>query len=144
MSFINKFGKTTVASSILAASVLGTTHVSFASGSGEGNQGQQGQNEDYMAIGNTKNPKNVIFMVGDGMGPAYNSAYRYYADNPNTKELDQTAFDKYLKGTNRTNPNDPKENVTDSAAGGTAFATGHKTYNGAISVDNNKKPLKLF
>ncbi|MCT1756294.1 alkaline phosphatase [Staphylococcus haemolyticus] len=142
MSFINKFGKTTVASSILAASVLGTTHVSFASGSGEGNQGQQGQNEDYMAIGNTKNPKNVIFMVGDGMGPAYNSAYRYYADNPNTKELDQTAFDKYLKGTNRTNPNDPKENVTDSAAGGTAFATGHKTYNGAISVDNNKKPLK--
>lgn len=81
-------------------------------------------------------------MVGDGMGPAYNSAYRYYADNPNTKELDQTAFDKYLKGTNRTNPNDPKENVTDSAAGGTAFATGHKTYNGAISVDNNKKPLK--
>ena len=54
MSFINKFGKTTVASSILAASVLGTTHVSFASGSGEGNQGQQGQNEDYMAIGNTR------------------------------------------------------------------------------------------
>ena len=51
-------------------------------------------------------------MVGDGMGPAY--TYRYYADNPNTKELDQTAFDKYLKGTNRTNPNDPKENVTDS------------------------------
>ena len=47
--------------------------MSFASGSGEGNQGQQGQNEDYMAIGNTKNPKNVIFMVGDGMGPAYNS-----------------------------------------------------------------------
>lgn len=36
-------------------------------------------------------------MVGDGMGPAYNSAYRYYADNPNTKELDQTAFDKYLR-----------------------------------------------
>ena len=32
------------------------------------------------------------------MGPSYNSAYRYYADNPNTKELDQTAFDKYLKG----------------------------------------------
>ena len=76
-------------------------------------------------------------MVGDGMGPAYNSAYRYYADNPNTKELDQTAFDKYLKGTNRTNPNDPKENVTDSRRW-YSLATGHKTYNGAISVDNNK------
>ena len=67
-------------------------------GAGQGAQGQQGQDGDYMAIGNTKNPKNVIFMVGDGMGPSYNSAYRYYADNPNTKELDQTAFDKYLKG----------------------------------------------
>ena len=32
-----------------------------------------------------------------------------------------TAFDKYLKGTNRTYSNDPKENVTDSAAGGTAL-----------------------
>ena len=53
-----------------------------------------------------------------------------------------TAFDKYLKGTNRTYSNDPKENVTDSAAGGTAFSTGHKTYNGAISVDTNKKPIK--
>ena len=60
MSFINKFGKTTVASSILAASVLGTTHVSFASGSKEGNQGQQGQDGDYMAIGNTKNPKTLF------------------------------------------------------------------------------------
>ena len=40
--------------------------------------------------------------------------------------MNATAFDKYLKGTNRTYPNDPKENVTDSAAGGTAFATGHK------------------
>ena len=57
-------------------------------------------------------------------------------------KMNATAFDKYLKGTNRTYPNDPKENVTDSAAGGTAFATGHKTYNGAISVDNNKKALK--
>jgi len=141
MSFINKFGKTTVAGSILAASVLGTTHVSFASGAGEGNQGQQGEN-GAVAFGNTENPKNVIFMVGDGMGPSYNSAYRYFADNPDTKELDQTAFDKYLKGTNRTNPDDPKENVTDSAAGGTAFATGHKTYNGAISVDTNKNPVK--
>ena len=34
------------------------------------------------------------------------------------------------------------KNVTDSAAGGTAFATGHKTYNGSISVDNDKN-LKI-
>ena len=34
------------------------------------------------------------------MGPSYNSAYRYFADNPDTKEMDQTAFDKYLIGVN--------------------------------------------
>ena len=88
MSFINKFGKTTLASSILVASVLGTTQLSYASG-GEGNQGQQGQDGDYMAIGNTKNPKNVIFMVGDGMGKSHTSAYRHFADNPDTKEVEK-------------------------------------------------------
>ncbi len=142
MSFINKFGKTTVASSILAASVLGTTHVSFASGSGEGNQGQQGQDGDYMAIGNTKNPKNVIFMVGDGMGKSHTSAYRHFADNPDTKEVEKTSFDKYLTGAHQTHNDDEKENITDSAAAGTALSTGHKTYNGAIGVDTNKNKLK--
>lgn len=32
--------------------------------------------------------------------------------------------------------------VTDSAAAGTALATGHKTYNGAIGVDKDKKVVK--
>ncbi|TXH97482.1 MAG: alkaline phosphatase, partial [Rheinheimera sp.] len=27
-------------------------------------------------------PKNIIYMIGDGMGPAYLSAYRYYMDDP--------------------------------------------------------------
>lgn len=53
-----------------------------------------------------------------------------------------TAFDSYLKGTNRTYSNDPKQNITDSAAGGTAFSSGHKTYNGAIGVDSNKQKVK--
>ena len=142
MKFMNKMGKTTLASSIVAASVLSTVNVSYASGSSEQSaQTKQTQN-DAIAFGNTKNPKNVIFMVGDGMGPSFNTAYRYYKNKPGAKKMTPTAFDKYLKGTNRTYSNDPKENVTDSAAGGTAFATGHKTYNGSISVDNDKKPLK--
>ena len=55
-------------------------------------------------------------MVGDGMGPSFNTAYRYYKNKPGAKKMTPTAFDKYLKGTNRTYSNDPKENVTDSAA----------------------------
>ncbi len=88
-----------------------------------------------------KNPKNVIFLVGDGMGPSFNTAYRYYKNDSHAKEMTPTAFDS-LKGTNRTYSNDPKQNITDSAAGGTAFSSGHKTYNGAIGVDSNKQKVK--
>lgn len=34
--------------------------------------------------------------------------------------------------------------ITDSAAGGTALSTGQRTYNGAIAVDLDKKPLKTI
>ncbi|MCC6549648.1 MAG: alkaline phosphatase [Ignavibacteriaceae bacterium] len=34
--------------------------------------------------------------------------------------------------------------ITDSAAGGTAISTGHKTYNGAIAVDTLKQPLETI
>ena len=84
----------------------------------------------------------MSFLVGDGMGPSFNTAYRYYQNDPSAKSMKPTTFDKYLKGTNRTYPNDPKENITDSAAGATAFSSGHKTYNGAIGVDANKKNVK--
>ena len=40
-----------------------------------------------------------------------------------------------------TDSRDPATLVTDSAAAATAWATGQKTYNGAISVDLNKNPL---
>lgn len=48
-------------------------------------------------------------------------------------------------GTASTYPNDPTGKwVTDSAAAGTALATGVKTYNSAISVDNDRKPLRTI
>ena len=36
------------------------------------------------------------------MGPSFNTAYRYYKNDPHAKEMTPTAFDSYLKGTNRT------------------------------------------
>ena len=54
MKFMNKMGKTTLASSIVAASVLSTVNVSYASGSSEQSaQTKQTQN-DAIAFGNTK------------------------------------------------------------------------------------------
>ncbi|MBJ2134946.1 alkaline phosphatase [Paraglaciecola chathamensis] len=86
-------------------------------------------------------PKNVIMVVGDGMGPAYTTAYRYFADDKNTLDVEQTVFDRMLVGMASTYPARISGYVTDSAAGATALATGVKSYNGAIAVNVDKKPV---
>lgn len=85
-------------------------------------------------------PKNIIYMIGDGMGPAYLSAYRYYQDNPATKAVESTIYDELWVGVASTYPDDDTI-VTDSAAGATALATRIKSYNGAISVNHQHQPL---
>jgi len=89
-----------------------------------------------------KQVKNVIFLIGDGMGNSYTSAYRYLKNSSSTQYVDQTSFDRYLVGQQMTYPEDPAENVTDSASAATAMSAGVKTYNNAIAVDNNKKNVK--
>ncbi len=79
-------------------------------------------------------------MIGDGMGPAYLAAYRYYMDNPDTKVVERTVFDELWIGNASTYPDDDTV-VTDSAAAATALSSTHKTYNGAIAVDHDHKPL---
>ncbi|PZT54950.1 alkaline phosphatase [Paenibacillus silvae] len=86
--------------------------------------------------------KNIIFLIGDGMGTSYTSAYRYMKDNPSTKVMEKTIFDPYLVGAQMTYPDDDKQNVTDSASAATAMSSGVKTYNAAIAVDTNKKSVK--
>ncbi|GAA6206148.1 alkaline phosphatase [Thalassotalea sp. SU-HH00458] len=85
---------------------------------------------------------NVIMVIADGMGPAYITAYRNFADDPTTEVIERTVFDKYYIGTSSTYPAKISGYITDSAAAATALATGVKTYNDAISVDVNKQPLK--
>lgn len=87
-------------------------------------------------------PKNVILMVGDGMGYAYLKAYRLFKDDPSTPEIDLTLFDKLLSGSVSTDSDQALGLVTDSAAAATTYATGYKTKNGAIGVDKNDKTLK--
>jgi len=90
----------------------------------------------------TSLPKNIIMVVGDGMGPAYTSAYRYYNDNPSTATIEQTVFDRHLTGSSSTYPAAISGVVTDSAASATALATGVKSYNGAIGVDADKNKVQ--
>ena len=91
---------------------------------------------------NSEQPQNIIMVVADGMGPAYTSAYRYFKDDPTTPEIEQTALDSILTGSARTYPASVSGLVTDSAASATALAAGVKTYNGAIGLDVDKKPVE--
>jgi len=89
-------------------------------------------------------PKNIIVMIGDGMGPSYTSAYRYYQDDKSTDKVERTVFDRLLVGMVSTSPHPIDGYLTDSAASATALATGVKTYNKAIAIDINKKPLETL
>ncbi len=80
--------------------------------------------------------KNVIFMVGDGMGLSQITAGMYANNN-------SIAFEKFRKiGFHKCYAYN--DLVTDSAAGATAFSTGHKTYNGAIGVGPDTLALETI
>jgi len=78
-------------------------------------------------------PRNVILMIGDGMGLGQITAALYANGNHlNLEEFPVTGLQK---------PYSSDDLITDSAAGATAFASGVKTYNGAIGVNPDTLPL---
>lgn len=76
--------------------------------------------------------KNVIFLVGDGMGTT--QIYAGLTANKGSLNLERFR----CIGFSRTNS--ASDYITESAAGATAFAIGQKTYNGAIGVDSSGNP----
>lgn len=78
--------------------------------------------------------KNVILLIGDGMG----LAQIYAGVTANGGLLNLSRFLNI--GFSKNNSSDSY--ITDSAAGGTAMATGQKTRNRAIGVDSTLKPVK--
>ncbi|WP_147198500.1 alkaline phosphatase [Pantoea sp. MBD-2R] len=88
---------------------------------------------------NSNQAKNVILLIGDGMGDSEITAARNYAEGaggffkgidalPLTGQYTHYALDKKTH---------KPDYVTDSAASATAWSTGVKSYNGAIGVDVN-------
>lgn len=74
-------------------------------------------------------PKNIILMIADGTGLSQISAAQYYKEGPSN-------YDRFpVVGLSKTSSS--IQLITDSAAGATAMASGVKTYNGAIGVDND-------
>jgi alkaline phosphatase len=95
----------------------------------------------YLAGGEALRTRNVIFVNGDGMGPAHVEAARRALAGSGGLELDQLE----VRGRNLTNsPDDRDGPVTDSAAAATAWSTGSHTSNGAVGTDANGRPLSTF
>ncbi|GAA4361598.1 alkaline phosphatase [Angustibacter luteus] len=87
--------------------------------------------------------RNVILLIGDGMGDSeITSARNYQVGAAGRLALDTLplsgAYTTYA--VRKDNPTIP-DYVTDSAASGTGWSTGHKSYNGAISVTPDGKPV---
>ncbi len=82
--------------------------------------------------GGDERPRNVILLIGDGMGLSQVSVPYYYGD-------EEPAFNRFRYiGLQRTSSaNAP---VTQSSAAATAISTGFKTYNLAIGVDTDTIP----
>jgi len=79
-------------------------------------------------------PKNIILMIGDGMGLAQITASMYL--NKRGSYLEQFP----VVGLQKTFSGD--DLITDSAAAATAMACGVKTYNNAIGVDMDTLPVQ--
>jgi alkaline phosphatase len=87
----------------------------------------------YIEKDTHKKPKNIILLIGDGMG----LSQIYSGMTANGGHLFLENFTKI--GFSKTYSFD--NYITDSAAGGTALSSGVKTYNGAIGVGPDKKPV---
>lgn len=70
--------------------------------------------------------ENVIYMIPDGFNADYATTYRWYKG-------EEAVWDEHLKGMHQTYSADSR--VTDSAAAGTAMASGVKTKNGTVGLD---------
>lgn len=90
------------------------------------------------AVNNTvfTEPKNIIYMIGDGTGfNIIEAAENVYHDQLYMNKLAMNYIPYLTHQTTYSTSN----YITDSAAGGTALATGYKTANGAVAVDSDTR-----
>ena len=92
-------------------------------------------------------PRNVVFLLGDGMGFAHVKAYRMYADDPSTDIVEPLPMDALQVGSvstdsirmncdsTETNCTRDPHGFTDSASSATAYATGRDTVVGRLSMN---------
>lgn len=89
----------------------------------------------FMSVAAQNPVKNIVIMIGDGMGLSCVSMMQLENDFRPTvfDTADNIALTKTYSLNNR---------VTDSAAAGTAIATGHKTYNTHLGLTPDKRAVE--
>jgi alkaline phosphatase len=80
-----------------------------------------------------REPHNIVLMIGDGMGVAQLTAARIEAGRLEMERLPVGGLESTWSASLL---------VTDSAASGTAYATGSKTLNGTVSMSPEGEPLE--
>ena len=83
-------------------------------------------------VNSAENAKYVFLLIGDGMGPTIRQYYFH--------EFPDSSLEKFPIAV-MTNTDNYQKKTTDSAASGTAIACGVKTYNGALGVNPDRKPV---
>ncbi|MEG1004797.1 MAG: alkaline phosphatase [Bacteroides sp.] len=85
--------------------------------------------------------KYVFYFIGDGMGVnQVNGTEMYLAEKQGRIGTESLLFTQFPVASMATTFS-ATNSVTDSSAAGTALATGHKTYNGAIGLDDQKNKI---
>ncbi|MGC6387401.1 alkaline phosphatase [Ewingella sp. S1.OA.A_B6] len=146
---VSLISRAVVAALLLTSTQAALADASMTSRAATGNITEQGgarrlsgdQTEALKASLSDKTVKNVILLIGDGMGDSEITSARNYAEGaggyfkgidalPLTGQYTHYSLDKKTHKPNY---------VTDSAASATAWSTGVKSYNGALGVDVNGK-----
>lgn len=91
----------------------------------------------YRALATDNEVRNVILLIGDGMGDSEITLARDYAEGAGGyfKGIDALPFTGQYTHYSLDRATGKPNYVTDSAASATAWASGVKSYNGAIGVD---------
>jgi alkaline phosphatase len=90
--------------------------------------------KSYVVNYKNRKPKNVILMIGDGMGLSH--VFAGMTANGNHLFLENFKHIGFSK------TQSANGYITDSAAGGTALSCGEKTYNGAIGMNLDTIPIE--
>ncbi len=132
---MKRFITSIIALSLFVAGIAQTTGKEVKATAGEAHAKQQSSyTPSFKNDGKETKVKNVILLIGDGMGVGAVNAAMYA--NGGTLTMTNLKTCGYVRTQSANNF------TTDSAASGTAYATGVKTNNGYVGMNTERQPLE--